>query len=170
MTLPQRPDTATSPVPIVQQQAPPALPTQLPAQSPTQLPPRPGSLPPAPTLPQRPAVSAPPVNSFQMQQIHLGQVPVPPAAQSAAPDNGVAKSTTTATPSTQVATGDVNIDESKPTPTSTDKACAEEKQQKKEKTKATRLVYSESELSPEEKMARLPRYAFVPQNKVQAVH
>ena len=30
----------------------------------------------------------------------------------------------------------------------------------KEKSKATRLVYSDNETSPEEKMAMLPRYAF----------
>lgn len=45
----------------------------------------------------------------------------------------------------------------------------EEKPAKKEKTKATRLVYSNSEISPEEKMARLPRYAFVPDQKGETV-
>jgi hypothetical protein len=38
---------------------------------------------------------------------------------------------------------------------------AEDKAAKKEKAKPTRLVYSDSEVSPEEKMARLPRYSFV---------
>ena len=56
---------------------------------------------------------------------------------------------------------------STPTPTKTESAtpAAEEKPAKKEKSKASRLVYSDSELSPEEKMARLPRYAFVPDPK-----
>lgn len=35
----------------------------------------------------------------------------------------------------------------------------------KEKSKPTRLVYSDNETSPEEKMARLPRYAFVPEER-----
>ena len=38
----------------------------------------------------------------------------------------------------------------------------DEKKPKKEKEKTTKLVYSDNEVSPEEKMAQLPRYAFVP--------
>ena len=38
---------------------------------------------------------------------------------------------------------------------------AEEKKIKKDKDKS-KLVYSDNEISPEEKMAQLPRYAFVP--------
>lgn len=38
----------------------------------------------------------------------------------------------------------------------------EEKKGKKEKDKSMRLIYSDNEISPEEKMAQLPRYAFVP--------
>lgn len=37
-----------------------------------------------------------------------------------------------------------------------------EKRPKKEKEKAIKLVYSDNETSPEEKMAKLSRYAFVP--------
>ena len=40
-------------------------------------------------------------------------------------------------------------------------APAEEKKSKKDKDKS-KLVYSDNEVSPEEKMAQLPRYAFVP--------
>lgn len=36
----------------------------------------------------------------------------------------------------------------------------EEKKTKKEKDKNMKLVYSDNEVSPEEKMAQLPRYAF----------
>ena len=36
-----------------------------------------------------------------------------------------------------------------------------EKKVKKEKEKNVKLVYSDNDVSPEEKMARLPRYAFV---------
>ncbi len=38
----------------------------------------------------------------------------------------------------------------------------DEKKGKKEKEKNTKLIYSDNEISPEEKMAQLPRYAFVP--------
>ena len=37
-----------------------------------------------------------------------------------------------------------------------------EKKVRKEKEKNVKLVYSDNDVSPEEKMARLPRYAFVP--------
>lgn len=40
---------------------------------------------------------------------------------------------------------------------------------KKEKDKATKLVYSDNEVSPEEKMAELPRYAFTPNDKGETV-
>ena len=40
-------------------------------------------------------------------------------------------------------------------------AHGEEKKSKKDKDKS-KLVYSDNEISPEEKMAQLPRYAFVP--------
>lgn len=38
----------------------------------------------------------------------------------------------------------------------------EEKKGKKEKDKNMRLIYSDNEVSPEEKMAQMPRYAFAP--------
>lgn len=43
-----------------------------------------------------------------------------------------------------------------------------DKKGKKEKDKNMKLVYSDNEVSPEEKMAHLPRYAFVPEGKVGA--
>jgi hypothetical protein len=39
---------------------------------------------------------------------------------------------------------------------------AEEKKGKKEKDKNMKLVYSDNDISPEEKMAKMPRYAFTP--------
>ena len=39
---------------------------------------------------------------------------------------------------------------------------------KKAKDKSMKLVYSDNEMSPEEKMAQLPRYAFTPEGKVGA--
>lgn len=47
-------------------------------------------------------------------------------------------------------------------------ATAEEKKGKKEKDKNAKLVYSDNDISPEEKMAHLPRYAFAPEGKVGA--
>ena len=44
-----------------------------------------------------------------------------------------------------------------------------EKKGKRDKDKATKLVYSDNEMSPEEKMAQLPRYAFVPDGKGESV-
>ena len=38
----------------------------------------------------------------------------------------------------------------------------EEKKAKKEKDKNMKLIYSDNEVSPEEKMAQMPRYAFAP--------
>lgn len=117
--------------------SPPQYPGQppFPQQQPTpneSTPPRPGSLPLA-GLPQRPAVGAPPVNAQQMHQLHMGR-PAP------APANGEA---------TQVP----GVGAEAPSKTT------EEKGSKKDKSK-TRLVYSDETVSPEEKMAQLPRYAF----------
>jgi hypothetical protein len=39
----------------------------------------------------------------------------------------------------------------------------------KDKDKNTKMIYSDNEVSPEEKMARLPRYAFVPDGKENTV-
>ena len=39
---------------------------------------------------------------------------------------------------------------------------AEEKKGRKEKDKNMKLIYSDNEVSPEEKMAQMPRYAFAP--------
>jgi hypothetical protein len=43
----------------------------------------------------------------------------------------------------------------------------EEKAPKKEKdkNKTSKLIYSDNDISPEEKMARMPRYAFTPEKK-----
>lgn len=41
-------------------------------------------------------------------------------------------------------------------------AAPAEKKSKKDKDKNMRMVYADTEVSPEEKLARMPRYAFVP--------
>lgn len=56
-----------------------------------------------------------------------------------------------------------------PAPATKEKTVAtEEKKEKSEKSKKTRLVYSDEHLSPEEKMAMLPRFAFTTQQTVTA--
>jgi hypothetical protein len=59
--------------------------------------------------------------------------------------------------------------EAVPVPEPTEKPEAIEKKAKKEKDKNTKMVYSDNEVSPEEKMAKMPRYAFVPDGKDEAV-
>lgn len=162
-----------------------------------------GSLPSASGLPQRPAVGAPPVNAFQFQQMHQGQIPVAPShtvpqnVHNGPPglQNGVSTSPPTQTSEAPNAASiddlissaskqaDANaVDTSKsigqqatapastsaPTETATKEDTAEEKSTKKDKDKAkqTRLVYSDNEVSPEEKMAMLPKYAFTPSKTI----
>jgi len=49
-------------------------------------------------------------------------------------------------------------------------AAAEKKSKKeREKDKNMRLIYSDNEVSPEEKMAKLPRYAYTPEHKPETV-
>ncbi len=54
-------------------------------------------------------------------------------------------------------------DVDKATAASNAEALHGEKKVKKEKEKNVKLVYSDNDVSPEEKMARLPRYAFIPE-------
>ena len=44
-----------------------------------------------------------------------------------------------------------------------------EKKSKKDKDKDVRLVYSDNDVSPEEKLAKLPRYAFDPKAREETV-
>ncbi|KAJ9132089.1 C2h2 finger domain-containing protein [Pleurostoma richardsiae] len=48
-------------------------------------------------------------------------------------------------------------------PAAEEHGAALEKRGKKDKDKNMRMVYADTEVSPEEKMARMPRYAFVPE-------
>ncbi|RDL33348.1 Uncharacterized protein BP5553_08787 [Venustampulla echinocandica] len=54
-----------------------------------------------------------------------------------------------------------------PVPETTEKTETNEKKSKKDKP--TKMIYSDNEISPEEKMAMMPRYAFVPAAKAQSV-
>lgn len=44
----------------------------------------------------------------------------------------------------------------------------EQAEKKSKKDKPTKMVYSDNEMSPEEKMAKMPRYAFVPEGKTES--
>lgn len=44
-----------------------------------------------------------------------------------------------------------------------------EKKVRKEKDKNIKLVYSDNDVSPEEKMAQLPRYAFTPNGETERI-
>lgn len=158
-----------------------------------------GSLPSAPGLPQRPAVSAPPVNAVQFQQMHQGQNPVthnaaPPilgtqqsegynptkpqigmptglsgeadgasslddliSSASKQADEVAARAKTVTPNPALVQPAAPSKDESSET-----KAAKKDKESKEKATKPSRLVYSDNEISPEEKMAALDRYRFTP--------
>ena len=145
---------------------------------------RPGSLPTAPGLPQRPSFGAPPVNAFQMQQMHQGQMSGPPnpAEQpynvvQQLPDGGNAAlphplpARTTQLSANASSLDDLlsgaakDADKIMETKGEAVKAYVpkpEEKKSKKDKDKSMKLVYSDNDVSPEEKMAQMPRYAFAP--------
>ena len=157
-------------------------------------PPRPVSLPAAPGLPQRPAFGAPQVNAFQMQQMHQGQIPGPPNPpinQSfprqdllhntfqqhpapVGPPSSVPRESANATSLDDLISGASQQAEAnsrvqaEPTPPSQSvEEPAEEKAAKKDKDKSKPLVmvYSDNDVSPEEKMARMPRYAYTPEKR-----
>ncbi|KAL5359732.1 hypothetical protein BJX96DRAFT_148992 [Aspergillus floccosus] len=156
---------------------PPPFPPQQPPQQPlpqTHTPPqtagymqRQGSLPAAPSLPQRPVVGAPQVNAYQMQQMHMGH-PVPSTTSPAGVSNGD-KPAVPETAQISSSVDDLISGAAKAADQAATGAPApEEKAPKKDKSKA-RLVYSDNETSPEEKMARLPRYTFVPDRRGETV-
>jgi len=65
-----------------------------------------------------------------------------------------------------ISTAAKNAEEpSKATPLKTNAQSTDDKKAKKDKDKIFKLVYSDQTVSPEEKMAALPRYAFVPDHK-----
>ncbi|KAL8690849.1 MAG: hypothetical protein Q9218_003798 [Villophora microphyllina] len=175
------------PVPYQQSQFQPPR-TQSPLHNGFNPPRPPASLSPAPGLPQRPSFGAPPVNAFQMQQMHQGQMPGPPnppespfnnsRGAAAAPGrsfnpppepmsenatslddlvSGAARDADKAAGALQVTKVDAKPE-----------GATEDKKGKKDKDKNTKMMYSDNEVSPEEKMAHLPRYAFAPEGKVGA--
>lgn len=53
--------------------------------------------------------------------------------------------------------------------TKTDAAEKPEPEKKSKKDKPIKMIYSDNDLSPEEKMAKMPRYAFVPDGKTESM-
>ncbi|OXV11871.1 hypothetical protein Egran_00368 [Elaphomyces granulatus] len=164
------------PIPFAQQQQLPAR-THTPPQASSLFPPRPGNLPAAPSLPQRPSFGAPQVNPHLLQQIHHAHLPIAAGAISSthgpilSGENALIVETVTHPLAASV--DDLISGAAKEADNAAARAASapkpeetpEEKPTKKEKSKPTKLVYSDNEISPEEKMARLPRYAFVPDRK-----
>jgi len=202
-TGPSRPFGATSPPISVQQgqYQPPRMHTPPQNVALTQ---RSGSLPAAPGLPQRPSFGAPSVNAFQMQQMHQGQIPVPPntipslgthkaqqqqaswsPSQNGSNGNsssnvanvvtsGVYAKEATNEASATASSIDVEMSgvakDAEKTESKAEVQLGEKKTKKdKGKDKPVKLMYSDNEMSPEEKMAKLPRYAFVPDRKPETV-
>lgn len=112
-----------------------------------------------PTGAQPPAaqngLEAPPSIKTQVANLQL-ESPAAPSANATSLDDLVSGAAQDADNSANAAGGKM----SEPKPTGT-KEAQEEKKSKKSKDNQ-KLIYSDNEISPEEKMAHLARYAFVP--------
>jgi hypothetical protein len=116
----------------------------------------------------------PPVNqSFQKQDAPQNNIPQQPQPAAAQQDFGSHESANAASLDDLISGASREAEAAQsgqrdPAPTSqTVEVATEEKAPKKEKdkNKASKLVYSDNDVSPEEKMARMPRYAFTPEKK-----
>lgn len=111
-------------------------------------------LPAVSNLPQRPAFAAPAVNAHQMQQLHMGQ-------QVSTPTTPVyPNGSTTPAPAQVPSDGNAQAAAETEAPAETE---ATEKPAEKPKAKPEiRQIYSHETISPVERMAQLPRYAWNP--------
>jgi hypothetical protein len=80
-----------------------------------------------------------------------------------------AQPASTAAPASITLAAPVSTPQPTTTPEATEKAEPTEKKPKKDKDKNTKMIYSDNEVSPEEKLAKMPRYAFVPDGKDETV-
>lgn len=127
---------------------------------------RPSILPAAPGLPQRPSFGAPTVNAFQLQQMHQGHIPtqLPLNVEQSKAVNGIT------VPASPNGTIPASTQEPAPVPLQVletsvhteSKSIEPTKKSKKEKERDFKLVYSDNDISPEEKLSKLARYAFNP--------
>ncbi|PYH43289.1 putative C2H2 finger domain protein [Aspergillus saccharolyticus JOP 1030-1] len=171
--VPGQPPYGGAPSPYPTQQPPPQ--THTPPQPGGAFPPRSVGLPAAPGLPQRPAVGAPQVNAYQMQQMHMGHT-IPPSTTMNGADKapGAAEGAGFSGSVDDLISGAAKqVEAAAATPPTTTTTAGKpvesaEQKPKKDKSKA-RLVYSDNETSPEEKMARLSRYAYVPDQRGETV-
>lgn len=123
-----------------------------------------------PGLPQRPMSGAP--GSAQFHQAAPSQPPTPyqPASGAAAGDPRLrAAQANAATQQIGSQPSVANLNATNPT-TSAGKEQGQkpEKKSKKDKDKPTKLLYSDNEISPEEKMAKMAKYAFNPADRKEA--
>lgn len=159
---PPQPYPSTSPQPPFTQQGqfqPPSNGTPL------QVTQRPSSLPAPPGLPQRPAFEPPPLTATEMEKLHQGQVPEsdePPQQ-----NHPTGASPNQAYTNVGITPGAGKVDGlgsavAKAVDAFPKLSKEEERKAKKEREKNMKLIYSDNEVSPEEKMAEMPRYAFAP--------
>jgi len=73
-----------------------------------------------------------------------------------------AEAAATPQPSTHPQVGESNVE---PPPVKEEAIEDKTAKKDKEKPKTTKLIYSDNDISPEEKMAKMPRYAYTPQTK-----
>jgi hypothetical protein len=108
------------------------------------------------------------VNAYQLQQMHMGH-PVPGGAAAPGVANGEKPEAAAFSSSIDdlISGAAKEADQAATSNVAQPANGAEEKPAKKDKSKQSRLVYSDNEISPEEKLARLPRYAFVPDNRTE---
>ena len=126
-----------------------------------------GQLPGPPSLPMNPTVPGSNVHQNNSQQQQSTQ---PPNVQPLQLSNETSVDDLISGASKQADEAAASAREAVETPKAVDMPFdkpadepVEEKKEKKEKAKNTHLVYSDQETSPEEKMARMPRYAFTPE-------
>jgi len=129
------------------------------------------SLPTAPGLPQKPNFAVPSVNQYDMQKMHSGQYDGAQASQDPiSAQNGKGKSRANGTES--VPDHATSVDdlissaakdaEAAVTTTNNANSQSEAPRQKKAKNTNIKLVYTDNDTSPEEKMFKMPKYTFSP--------
>ncbi|KAI9659139.1 MAG: hypothetical protein M1821_002099 [Bathelium mastoideum] len=133
--------------------------------------PRQNNLPSASGLPPRPAFGAPSVNAFEMQQLHHGHMPgqngmsghhvqQPPTPTPNAEMQKYLNESNAALATSVTFNGSTSSSAPKSEIPTSSTAPEHSRADKKVSNKRTALIYSDEEISPEEKMAELSRYAF----------
>lgn len=142
------------------------------AQTPFQ---RQNNLPVAPGLPVRPSFDAPPVSRSQLQVMHQGPAQAHHIQQSTSEAQNISNSVDDLISDAQQnarasAVPEKNASEGSATPRApekkgTPKPVAKESGPGKKTKNASRMVITDQAESPEEKLARMPRFAFTPRKR-----